>query len=140
MLTTDHAHKALCAAQQQLARSTKVLAKNHRTKFITGHHNLVYRSTDGSPEVKQEMALAADRIRKEKGVQERASITKLSAAVDRLAVKYDRYNLISHTNIHNTRCDADGLPCTVNPGFEMPGQSLEDDASPMRHPQMPKHC
>jgi hypothetical protein len=33
--------------------------------------------------------------------------------VDRLVTKYDRYNMISTTNIHNTRCAPDGLPCIV---------------------------
>ena len=31
----DQTQKTLCTAQQQLARSTKALVKNHRTKFTT---------------------------------------------------------------------------------------------------------
>jgi hypothetical protein len=109
----EETQKTLCTAQQQLARSTKALAKNHRTKFSTDRHQLVYRSTDDSPEVLHERNLAAERIRAKQAKQERADLTKLSDAVDRLAAKYDRYNLISHTKIHNTRCAPDGLPCIV---------------------------
>ena len=89
------------------------LAKNHRTKFVTDRHQLVYRSTDSTPEVQQELSLANERLRAEKAKQERASMTRLSNTVDQLAKKYDRYNLLTHTNALNTRCDADGLPCIV---------------------------
>ena len=109
----DRAHRDLCAAQQELARSTMALAKNHRTKFVSDRHQLVYRSTESTPEVKQEMSLANKRLRAEKAKQERASMARLSNTVDQLAKKYDRYNLISHTNVLNTRCDPDGLPCLV---------------------------
>ena len=109
----DRTQKTLCQAQQQLARSTLALVRNHKTKFTTDRDQVVYRSTDSSPEVQQEMNLAAARIREEKDRQERVELSKLSDVVDRLARKYDRYNLISTTNIHNTRCHPDGLPCIV---------------------------
>ena len=109
----DRTQKTLYWAQQQLARSTLALAKNHRTKLTTDRHQLHYRSTDSSPEVLQEINLATERIRAEQAKKERAKITKLSEVVDRLAAKYDRYNMIPTSNILNTRCDPDGLPCIV---------------------------
>merc|ERR1719318_1902407 len=111
--TTAATVQTLCEAQKQLARSTMALAKNHRTRFCTDRHQVTYRSTDSSPEVQHEMNLAAARIREEKVKQERADLAKLSEAVDRLARKYDRYNMITTTNIHNTRCAPDGLPCIL---------------------------
>ena len=42
----DRTQKTLCQAQQQLARSTLALVKNHKTKFTTDRHQVVYRSTD----------------------------------------------------------------------------------------------
>merc|ERR1719318_1113239 len=110
---SDRLQQQLSLQQQSLARSTVALYRQHKTRFIMGQHSVVYRPTDSSPVVQQEMTLAAARIRKAKQEQERAEHTRLSAAVDRLALKYDRYNLISTTNIHNTRCATDGLPCIV---------------------------
>ena len=109
----DTIQQTVCQQQEELTRSTLALLKQHRTKFSSDRHQLVYRSTDTSPEVQQEMSLAAARLRAEKAKEERASITELSSTVDRLAKKYDRYNLITETNMLNTRCDADGLPCIV---------------------------
>ena len=100
----DRIQRELSQQQQQLARSTMALAKNHRTKFVTDRHQLVYRSTDSTPEVQQELSLANERLRAEKAQQERASMTRLSNTVDQLAKKYDRYNLLTHTNVLNTRC------------------------------------
>ena len=109
----DAIQQTLCQQQEELTRSTLALVKQHKTKFSTDRHQLVYRVTDTSPEVQQEMSLAANRIRAEVAKQEKASITKLSNTVDKLAKKYDRYNLITETNVFNTRCDPDGLPCIV---------------------------
>ena len=78
----NRAHRDLCAAQQQVVRSTMALAKNHRTKFVSSRHQLVYRSTDSTPELQQEMSLANKRLRAEKAKQERASMTRLSNTVD----------------------------------------------------------
>ena len=44
----DRIQRVLSQQQQQLARSTMALAKNHRTKFVTDRHQLVYRSTDST--------------------------------------------------------------------------------------------
>ena len=87
--------------------------KEKRTKFIDGNFSFYHGKTEPSMKVKQEMSLAAARLRKEKEKQDRADLTKLSNAVDSLALKYDRYNMITVSNIYNTRCDPDGLPCIV---------------------------
>ena len=77
----DRTQKTLCQAQQQLARSTLALAKNHKTKFTTDRHQVVYRSTDSSPEVQQEMNLAAARIREEKRQGLRTAVTLPTAVL-----------------------------------------------------------
>ena len=109
----DRIQQILVEQQQQLARSTMALTKQHKTRFIMGHHSMVSRFNDTSPEVQQEMSQAAARLRTEKAKQETADINRLSSAVDKLAIKYDRYNMITTVTIHNTRCDPDGLPCIV---------------------------
>ena len=110
---SDRLQKHLSQQQQLLARSTVALYKQHKTRFIMGQHSVVYRPAGNPPVVQQEMDQAAARIRRVKQEQERAEHNKLSDAVDVLARKYDRYNLISTANIHNTRCAPDGLPLIV---------------------------
>ena len=88
---SDRLQKQLSMQQQLLARSTVALYQQHKTRFIMGQHSVVHRPTDSSPVVQQEITLAAARIRMAKQEQERAEHNKLSAAVDRLATKYDRY-------------------------------------------------
>ena len=80
---------------------------------VLGDHSVVFRPTETRPEVQQEMNLAAQRIRAEHAKRERASIISLSSTMDLLAKKYDRYNLLTHTNVLKTRCDADGLHCII---------------------------
>merc|ERR1719318_1112367 len=114
LLASEEKARQISLQQQNLTKSLLALKeKKRKTRFIEGQHSLHYGETEPSPRVKQEMDLAVARIRKEKEEQDRADLIKLSDAVDRLALKYDRYNMITHANIHNTRCDPDGLPCVV---------------------------
>merc|ERR1719318_950651 len=114
LLASEEKARQISLQQQNLTKSLLALKeKKRKTRFIEGQHSLHYGETEPSPRVKQEMDLAAARIRKEKEKKDRADLIKLSDAVDRLATKYDRYNMITVTNIHNTRCDPDGLPCIV---------------------------
>ena len=114
LLRMEEKAKVITVQQQNLTKSLLALKqKEKKTKFIDGSHSFYYGPTEPSLQVKQEMSLAAARIRKEKEEQDRVDHKNLSDAVDRLARKYDRYNMITHTNVHNTRCDPDGLPCIV---------------------------
>jgi hypothetical protein len=110
----DQAQRLLCESQKQLAKSTAaLLARNKKTKLILGNHSLSYATTEPSEEVSDEMALAAARVKEEQQQLQKASIAKLSEVVDTLAKKYERYNLLTQSNVSNTRCDPDGLPCCV---------------------------
>ena len=111
----DQAQRLLCESQKKLAKATTaLLAKNKKTKLILGSHSLNYATTEPSEDVRNEMALAAARVKEEEQQLQVASIAKLSEVVDTLAKKYDRYNLLTQTNVSNTRCDPDGLPCAVH--------------------------
>merc|ERR1719318_912348 len=114
LLSSEEKAKQISLQQHNLTKSLLALKeKKRKTRFIDGQHSLHYGETEPSPKVKQEMDLAAARIKKVKEQQDRADLIKLSDAVDRLALKYDRYNMITSTKVHNTRCDPDGLPCIV---------------------------
>ena len=73
-----------------------VINKEKRVKFITGDHQITYKQVNPTDNTRDEMALAAARIREKEKKQEYAKLQKLSDMVDRLAQKYgDRYENIS---------------------------------------------
>ena len=92
-----------------------VIDKERRVKFITGNHQITYKQVNPTDNTRDEMALAAARIREKEKKQEYAKLQKLSDMVDRLAQKYgDRYENISVV-LTNTKAgsDPDGLPNCV---------------------------
>ena len=88
LLSKEEKAKQITLQQQNLTKSLLALKeKKRKTRFIDGDHSLYCEQTEPSPEVQQEMFLAAARIREEKVKQERDDLAKLSDAVDRLARK-----------------------------------------------------
>ena len=82
LLIEEEKAKEITVQQRNLIKSLVALKEKEKTtKFIDGNHSFYHGQTEPSLQVRQEMSLAAARVRKEKEEQERADLIKSLVAL-----------------------------------------------------------